>query len=51
MNYTWTQTLPEAVVTVRVPKGTRGKDVQVEIKTSHLKIGLKGQPLLVDVRR
>eukprot|EP00698_Gefionella_okellyi_P004793 TRINITY_DN14437_c0_g1_i1.p1 TRINITY_DN14437_c0_g1~~TRINITY_DN14437_c0_g1_i1.p1 ORF type:complete len:161 (-),score=33.66 TRINITY_DN14437_c0_g1_i1:51-533(-) len=48
MNYTWTQTLQEVSVVVPVPKGTRGRDLVVEVKKNHIKVGLKGQPLLID---
>lgn len=34
-------------MTVPVPKGTRGKDLAVQIKKNHLSVGLKGQePIL-----
>ncbi|KAG0222854.1 hypothetical protein BGW42_006265 [Actinomortierella wolfii] len=46
--YKWKQTLNDVDVTVLVPKGTRGKDLTVEIKKRSLKVGLKGQPLIID---
>jgi len=49
INYTWTQTLQEVTVSVQLPAGTRGRDLFVEIKQNHLKAGLKGKPLLIDV--
>jgi len=46
--YLWTQTLSELEVRVPVPKGTVGRQLNVEIKKTHLKVGLKGQPPLLD---
>lgn len=40
-NYEWTQTLAEVNVTIAVPSNTRGRDVQVTISRSHLRISLK----------
>ena len=48
--YGWTQTLQDVTVLFPVPKTTKGKDVVVEFGKTHLKAGLKGQPLLIDVR-
>ncbi|KAK9479377.1 HSP20-like chaperone [Lipomyces japonicus] len=42
--YKWSQVLEEVTVTVPVPKGTRGRDLTVQLGTTHLKVGLKGQP-------
>ncbi|KAF9433458.1 hypothetical protein BGZ76_009430 [Entomortierella beljakovae] len=46
--YRWKQTLIDVDVAIDVPKGTRGKDLVVEIKKKSLKVGLKGQPLIID---
>ncbi|KAE9604011.1 putative HSP20-like chaperone [Lupinus albus] len=46
--YSWTQTLPELTVTVPVPEGTKSRFVTVEIKKNHLKVGLKGQPPIIE---
>jgi len=46
--YVWTQTLSEVELKIFVPKGTVAKGVFVEIKKNHLKVGLKGKPLLID---
>ncbi|GKU89095.1 hypothetical protein SLEP1_g3285 [Rubroshorea leprosula] len=46
--YSWTQTLQEVTVNVPVPKGTKSRFVVCEIKKNHLKVGLKGQPPLID---
>ena len=41
--YVWTQTLSEVSVTIPVPDHTRGRDLNVTIARSHLKVGLKKQ--------
>ncbi|KAF9958594.1 hypothetical protein BGZ72_000173, partial [Mortierella alpina] len=46
--YKWRQTLVDVDVSVKVPKGTRSKDLVVEIKKKSLKVGLKGQPLIIE---
>ncbi|XP_030441519.2 protein BOBBER 1-like [Syzygium oleosum] len=48
-NYSWTQTLQEVTVHVPVPKGTKGRFVVCDIKKNHLKVGLKGQPPVIEV--
>ncbi|MGK3745475.1 MAG: hypothetical protein ACI90V_012336 [Bacillariaceae sp.] len=48
--YVWTQTLAECIVTIPVPENTRGRDVQVTMSRSHLKVSLKNkQPQLLIV--
>ncbi|KAH1107633.1 hypothetical protein J1N35_011401 [Gossypium stocksii] len=47
-NYSWTRTIQEATVIVPVPPGTRSKSVECQMKKSHLKVGLKGQPPIID---
>ncbi|CDH49260.1 nuclear movement protein nudc [Lichtheimia corymbifera JMRC:FSU:9682] len=46
--YKWRQTLQDVDVTIPVPKGTRGRDLQVEIKKKYIKVALKGQPPLIE---
>lgn len=50
--YTWTQTLGEveARVPLRSSVPLRGKDVVVDIQKSSIKVGVRGQPLLVEGR-
>lgn len=48
-NYSWTQTLQEVTVNVPVPKGTKSRFVVCEIKKNQLKVGLKGQPPIINV--
>ncbi|KAJ8510374.1 hypothetical protein OPV22_000808 [Ensete ventricosum] len=47
-NYSWTQTLQEVTVNIPVPQGTKSRFVTCEIKKTHLKVGLRGQPLIID---
>ncbi|KAH9724008.1 protein BOBBER 1 [Citrus sinensis] len=47
-NYSWTQILQEVTVSVPVPAGTKSRFVLCEIKKNHLKVGLKGQPPIID---
>lgn len=48
--YRWTQTLEE--IDLRIPIVTnlklKSKDIVVEIKKKHLKVGIKGQPPIID---
>ena len=46
--YTWTQTLHEATIYVTFDHTTRAKDVDVEIGSSHLKVGKKGEKKKID---
>eukprot|EP01084_Bolivina_argentea_P130459 230297_1 len=46
--YVWTQTLGELSLTVPVPPGTKSRDVVCNITSKKLKVGMKGQPLIVD---
>lgn len=45
--YVWTQTLAEVMVNIPVPDNTRGRDVQVNINRSHLKVLLKSKQTVV----
>ncbi|KAF9201007.1 hypothetical protein BGZ49_008769 [Haplosporangium sp. Z 27] len=46
--YTWKQTLTDVDISLKVPKGTKSRDLVVEIKKKSLKVGLKGQPPIID---
>lgn len=46
--YTWTQTLADVTIMVKVPLGTRGRDCNVVIESKKLVAGLKGQPAVLE---
>ncbi|KAI4337963.1 hypothetical protein L6164_016324 [Bauhinia variegata] len=46
--YSWTQSLQEVNINIPVPNGTKSRFVVCEIKKNHLKVGLKGQPPIID---
>ncbi|XP_074576835.1 protein BOBBER 1-like [Curcuma longa] len=46
--YSWIQSLQEVTVNIPVPQGTKSRFVTCEIKKTHLKVGLKGQPPVID---
>lgn len=48
--YEWDQTLTEVNIYVPVPAGVRAKDLAIDIQSTHLKIGIKGNPPYLDVR-
>ncbi|XP_059440801.1 protein BOBBER 1-like [Corylus avellana] len=47
-NYFWGQSLQEVTINVPIPPGTKSSAVLCDIKTNYLKIGLKGQPPIID---
>jgi hypothetical protein len=47
--YSWTQTLAEVTLAIPVPVGTKARFVACDIKSKHIKAGLKGQPPIVEV--
>ena len=47
--YSWGQSLQEVTINVPVPPGTKSRFVLCEIKKNHIKVGLKGQPPIIDV--
>lgn len=49
--YKWTQTIKDVDVTVPVPGNIKGRDLDVVLTKSKLKVALKGQTPLIDVRR
>ncbi|KAF6166299.1 hypothetical protein GIB67_038960 [Kingdonia uniflora] len=49
-NYSWTQTLQEVTVNIPIPRGTKSRFINFELKKNRLKVGLKGQPPIIEVR-
>ncbi|XP_009614645.1 protein BOBBER 2-like [Nicotiana tabacum] len=47
-NYSWGQSLQEVTINVPIPFGTKSRFIIVEIKNTTLKVGLKGQPLIIN---
>ncbi|CAH1644316.1 unnamed protein product [Spodoptera littoralis] len=47
-NYRWTQTLEEVELRVPLRQVLRPRDLTVIINKKHLKVGIKGQPLIID---
>ena len=48
--YKWTQTLEEADVNVPIPGNLKARDLIVELKKTHIKVAIKGQEPIIDVR-
>ena len=48
--YKWTQTLTEADVNVPIPGNLKARDLVVDVKKTHLKVQIKGQDSIIDVR-
>ncbi|KAG2198637.1 hypothetical protein INT47_001776 [Mucor saturninus] len=46
--YVWKQTLQDVDITIPVPKGTRGRDLEVVLKKNQFKVGLKGKTPIVE---
>ncbi|KDN42981.1 putative nudC protein [Tilletiaria anomala UBC 951] len=46
--YKWSQTLESVQLSVQVPEGTKGKELNVVIKKNGLKFGLKGKDAIID---
>lgn len=42
----WYQTLEEVFIEVRVPPGTRAKDVRCDLRSRHISLAVCGQELL-----
>lgn len=46
--YSWEQNLAEVTVNVAIPEGVTSRQLTVEFTKTKLKVGVKGQPLLID---
>ncbi|XP_009601406.1 protein BOBBER 1-like [Nicotiana tomentosiformis] len=47
-NYSWNQSLQEVNVNIPVPPGTKSRFIVCDISKNRLKVGLKGQPPIID---
>jgi hypothetical protein len=47
-DYKWTQTLSEVEIRVPLNMVLKARDIVVEIKKKHLKVGIRGKPLIID---
>ena len=48
--YKWTQTISDADVTISVPGNIRGKDLDIVLTKSRVKVAIKGGEVFIDVR-
>lgn len=48
--YKWTQTIGDLDITVPVPSNLKGRDLIVDFTRTHIKVGVKGQAPVIDVR-
>ncbi|CAK0781081.1 hypothetical protein CVIRNUC_005280 [Coccomyxa viridis] len=46
--YSWTQSLKDIIISVPVPSGTKGRDCNVVIEKSKLRVGVKGLTAVLD---
>ena len=49
--YKWAQTIGDVDITLEVPGNIKGKDLIVDIKKETLKVAIKGQDAIIDVRQ
>jgi HSP20 family molecular chaperone IbpA len=47
--YKWTQTIKDVDVTIAIPANIKGRDLDVVLAKSKLKVAIKGQPPFIDV--
>jgi hypothetical protein len=47
--YKWTQTIKDLDVTISVDGKYKGRDLDVKISKTHLKVAIKGQDPIIDV--
>lgn len=49
--YKWTQTIGDADVTIPVPGTIKGRDLDVVLTKTKIKVALKGQPPIIEVNK
>jgi hypothetical protein len=42
-NYTWSQTISDVTINIPLPEGTSAKQIECVIKTTTIKVGIRGQ--------
>lgn len=47
--YKWTQTIKDVDITAQVPGNIKGKDLDVKLTKTGLKVAIKGQDAIIDV--
>jgi len=47
-DFKWSQTRQEVYVRITVPQGTRGKDIDCQIKANYIKFALKGKKPIIE---
>lgn len=49
--YKWTQTIRDLDVTAPIPTNIKGRDMEVELTKTKIRIAIKGQTPIIEVRR
>lgn len=45
-HYSWSQSVTDVTIGVRLPQHTKSRDLKIDFKSQHIKVYLKGQKLL-----
>jgi hypothetical protein len=48
--YKWTQTIKDVDVTIPIDAKYKGRDLDVKLTKTHLRVAIKGQDPMIDVR-
>lgn len=48
--YKWTQTIRDVDVTAPIPANIKGRDMEVVLTKTKIRVGIKGQEALIEVR-
>ena len=49
--YKWTQTIRDLDVTAPIPTNIKGRDMEVELTKTKIRVAIKGQAPIIEVRR
>ncbi|XP_059305676.1 protein BOBBER 2-like [Lycium ferocissimum] len=47
-DYSWGQTLLDVKVEIPIPNGINSRSIEYDVTKNHLKVGLKGYPLIIN---